>query len=114
MPERKVKDGEQQAAQPEAAHPVASARDAQSGQASGKRTHHPVSFARDFGPAAPAPAGQAAPTASEQAFDHSEMGEMQQLQLQQQMDRKTKEESTISNVMHEQSDTADSITQNIK
>ncbi|MBL9013825.1 MAG: hypothetical protein JNL83_06605 [Myxococcales bacterium] len=52
------------------------------------------------------------PTASQQAY--GEQGEMQQLRLQMQMDRRSKAMTTVSNLMKGQSDTAQEITKNIK
>ena len=44
----------------------------------------------------------------------SEMGEMESLRLQMAMDRMSKMMSTLSNLLKKMSDTAESITQNLK
>ena len=54
-------------------------------------------------------------TASEQAYGQAgAQGEMSQLRMQMQMDRKSKANTTISNVMQKTADTADNVTDNIK
>jgi len=55
------------------------------------------------------------PTASQQAYgEQGEQGEMQQLRLQMQMERRSKMMTTVSNIMKTKSDTAGEITKNIK
>lgn len=110
MPDRKSKgkDHEAESVEAEGEHEVVSPRDHASGLPTGQRMHKPMAMAAAAGP-----------TASQQAYGDTkdavgEMNESQQMQMQQAMDKKSKQETMISNVMHKESETSDNITQNIK
>lgn len=107
MPERKTK-GQETEAKAQGEHEIVSPRDHASGLPTGKRMHKPMAMAA--GP------GQG-PTASQQAYDGAPQGtggEMNNLQLQTQMDKRPKAESAISNVMHASSETTEDVVDNMK
>ena len=107
MPAKQPKD---QGQQPEAQHEIVSPRDHASGLPTGKRMHKPMAMGAELGPTGP---GQG-PTASQLAYGETGGSEEEQMRLQMTMDRKSKSETTLSNIMKKESDTADNITHNMK
>lgn len=99
----------------------ASARDIASAKASGKRQYKPVIVTKQTNKASPKlmmkknatkPISQKA--VGSQTDNLSDMGQQQQLRLQQTMDQKEKADQTLSNIMKKKSDTDSSVIQNMK